>query len=101
MSPKDKPARKRAIRELQESEDEDSSDEEAVPGNDPMEVITVSPYEGNANAEKGVKLFEDLYSLLTEGSIKASRIFGDVNARMMVKAFSKLNLIHEKDYLLV
>lgn len=86
-TPGRKPMRKRALRV--EEEEEDSSDEETVPGNDPMDVIGVSPYEGNANAERDVKLFEDLHSLLTEGSIKASKILGDLNARIMVRAYRK------------
>lgn len=91
-----KTVRKRAVRELQDEEDE-SSDEEIVFGTDPMDVITVSPYEGDANAERDVRMFEDLHSVLTEGSIKASKIFGDVNARIMVRAYSKLRLKYEKD----
>lgn len=91
-----KMVRKRAVRELQDDEDE-SSDEEIVFGTDPMDVIAVSPYEGNANAERDVRMFEDLHSALTEGSIKASKIFGDVNARIMVRAYSKLRLKFEKD----
>mmetsp|Transcript_25728 Transcript_25728/g.63004 ORF Transcript_25728/g.63004 Transcript_25728/m.63004 type:complete len:551 (+) Transcript_25728:111-1763(+) len=88
-----KPVRKREVRELQDREEEvdDSSDEDVIPGNDPMDVITISPYEGNANAEREVKLFEDLHSLLTEGSIKASKIFGEVNARIMVRAYNQID----------
>jgi hypothetical protein len=72
--------------------DESSSDEDIIPDNDPMDVIEVSPYEGNANAEREVKLFEDLKNLLTAGSIKASRIFGPSNAEILVRSYGTLSL---------
>jgi hypothetical protein len=77
--------------------DESSSDEDTIPDNDPMDVIEVSPYEGNANAEREDKLFEDLKNLLTAGSIKASRIFGPSNARILVKSYGTLSLLDDAD----
>lgn len=81
-----KPRKKNVLRELEN--DDSSSDEEIVrPENDPMNVVENSPYEGNANAEREVQLFEDLKNLLTEGSIRASKIFGTANARILVKSY--------------
>jgi hypothetical protein len=63
----------------------------------PMDVIEKSPYEPMFNAEKGVKLFSDMRSLLAESnnddyrsvSPKATKIFGPTNAWCLVKANGK------------
>jgi hypothetical protein len=77
----------------EETEDGESSDEEdIIPVNDPMDVIEVSPYEGNANAEQGVTLFEDLIDLLSQGTMhpRIERALGSKNVRCLVKTFGKL-----------
>lgn len=77
-----------------DEDDESSDDEDIVPENDPMDLIEVSPYEGNSNAEREVKLFDDLKELQSHGTLnpKASRIFGPSNARIMVRAYGKSTL---------
>lgn len=77
------------------AQNEDHDDLESVVSDcAPMDVIEKSPYEPFSNAEKGVKLFSDMKSLLAESkdddyrsvSTKATRIFGPSNAWCLVKA---------------
>jgi hypothetical protein len=59
-----------------------------------MDVITKSPYEPSLNAEKGIKVFTDMRSLLSESchdnyrtvDPKAAKVFGPTNAWCLVKA---------------
>ena len=63
----------------------------------PMDVIMKSPYEPSLNAEKGIKVFTDMRSLLSESSHdsyrtvdpKAAKVFGPTNAWCLVKANGK------------
>jgi hypothetical protein len=63
----------------------------------PMDVITKSPYEPSVNAEKGIKVFTDMRSLLSESTHdnnrtvdpKAAKVFGPTNAWCLVKANGK------------
>lgn len=63
----------------------------------PMDSIEKSPYEPALNAEKGVKIFSDMRSILAESdnddyrtvSPQATKIFGPTNAWSLVKANSE------------
>jgi hypothetical protein len=67
----------------------------------PMDVIEKSPYEPSLNAEKAVKLFSDMKSLLAESnnddyrsvSPQATKIFGPTNAWCLVKANGKRSFL--------
>eukprot|EP00980_Cylindrotheca_fusiformis_P009495 scaffold2076_cov106-Cylindrotheca_fusiformis.AAC.4 len=90
QSKKDKAKKQKLmVREL--AGDDTTSEEEIRPENDPMDVIRVSPYEGNSNAEREVKLFEDLKHLLAEGNKKTETIFGAVNAPLLVKSYAEID----------
>jgi hypothetical protein len=72
----------------------------------PMDVIEKSPYEPLLNAEKAVKLFSDMKSLLAESntddyrsvSPQATKIFGPTNAWCLVKANGKRAFLKNSFY---
>ena len=73
-------------------------DDDSDQSTSPMDVIDKSPYESEFNAEKGVKLFQEMKELLVEDdgddfrsvSAEATKIFGPTNAWCLVKANSTL-----------
>jgi hypothetical protein len=77
---------------LESEEVHDDSDQSSAP----MDVVDKSPYESEFNAEKGVKIFQEMKELLVENdgddyrsvSAEATKIFGPTNAWCLVKANS-------------
>lgn len=92
-----KKLRKKKLRKRVQDE---MDDEETGSDCEPMDVIEKSPYESNADAEKGEELFTRMKSVLKERkggddyrtvNEEATKIFGPSNAWSLVKANGTLN----------